>query len=544
MLNWPDATIYQGIADVAHDNPETTAVRFEGEATTYGDLITESEALAHGFASLGIGPEDTIAVWLSNRPEWIKSQLAASFLGATIVAVNTRYRTHELSYMMSDSSCSVLLTEEAFLGNQYLEMVADVVPEIESATPEQFTPASVPSLEHVIALDTHDDFPAVRAYDDVEGMGRSRNKLSPAAEAQTPGCTFYTSGTTSDPKGVLQSNRSLLNHSYQVGDHLNLTADDIGLVMLPFCGILGYNTFMSALTHGIPQIAQTHFDAEQTVENVDKHDVTYMSGLATMYQRLIEADTFTRDRVSSLAKGTVGFISTGYDESVFETIEDHTGIPICQPYGLSEGNSQVFVGDPDDPQELRKRVGGPMIFPEEEQVHVVDPESGNPLPDGEAGEICLKGFNIMNRYLGKPDKTSEAIDNAGWFHTGDLGICDPENGYIYYQSRMDDALRIRGFLVAPRDIETVIDAHQGVSLSQVVGAPHPRHGQVAVAFIRGDEERLTVEDIYAFLDDRIADYKEPAAIEFVDEFPRSAGPNGKKIQKTELRDRVADRYTE
>lgn len=544
MLNWPNATIYQGIADVAADNQETTAMWFEGETTTYVDLIAESKALAHGFADLGIGPKDTIAVWLSNRPEWIKAQLAASYLGATIVAVNTRYRTHELEYMMSDSSCSVLLTEEAFLGNQYLEMVADVVPEIGTATPKEFAPESVPSLEHIIALDSHDGFPAVRTYEDVEETGRRRDDVSPAKDAETPACVFYTSGTTSDPKGVLQSNRSLLNHSHQVGNYLNLDADDVGLGILPFCGIWGYNMFMSVLTHGLPQIVQTHFDAEQTIENVENHGVTYMPGLATMYQRLIEDDAFAEDRIASLSKGIIGFISMGYDEAVFEAIENCTGVPVCQPYGLSEGNSQIFMGNPSDPQELRKRVGGPMVFPVEEEVRIVDPESGNPLPPGEAGDICLKGFNVMNEYLGKPDKTNEAIDDDGWFHTGDLGVRDAENGYLYYQSRMDDALRIRGFLVAPRAIETVIEEHEGVSLSQVVGAPHPKHGQVAVAFIQRDDETLTAEEIYAFLDDRVADYKEPEAIDFVDEFPRSAGPHGEKIQKTELRDRVADRYTE
>lgn len=544
MLHWPDATIYHGIADVASAQPDAPALHFEGDTTTYEDLVAESEALAHGLADLGIGADDTIAVWLSNRPEWIKAQLAASYLGAAVVAVNTRYRTHELEYMMTDSSCSVLLTEESFLGNQYLEMVADVVPEIETDAPDEFAPESVPSLEHVVALDAHDDYPAVRAYAAIEDAGRGRDGIAAATDADAPACVFYTSGTTSDPKGVLQSNRSMLNHSHQVGVHFGLGADDVALGILPFCGVWGYNMFMSALTHGVPQVVQTHFDAERTVENVEDHGVTYMSGLATMYKRLIEDDAFAEDRVASLSKGAVGFISMGYEEDLFEAIEDRTGIPICQPYGLSEANSQVFMGDPDDPQSVRKRVGGPMVFPEEEAARIVDPESGEPLPDGEAGELCLRGYNVMNGYLGKPETTDEAVDDDGWFHTGDLAVRDPENGYLYYQSRMDDALRIRGFLVAPRDIETVIDEHPGVALSQVVGAPHPRHGQVAIAFVERDDDTLTAADLYEYLDDRVADYKEPEDVEFVDQFPRSAGPHGEKIQKTELRDRVADRYTE
>ncbi|MFC5973551.1 class I adenylate-forming enzyme family protein [Halomarina salina] len=542
MLRWPEATVYQGIADVASDDPDAVALHFEGEETTYATLVEESRALAHGLADLGVGEDDTIAVWLSNRPEWIQAQLAASYLGAAIVAVNTRYRTHELEYMLTDSGCSVLLTEESFLGNQYLDMVADVVPEIATSAPSAFAPDSVPSLDQVIALDAHEDYPAVRDYDAVTEAGAGRDDVPAATDPEAPVCVFYTSGTTSDPKGVLQSNRSMLNHSHQVGVHFGLDGDDVALGLLPFCGVWGYNMFMSALTHGVPQVVQTHFEPEWTVENVERYGVTYMSALATMFQRLLDHDAFDEARVESLSKGATGFVSIGYDEALFEEIERRTGIPVCQPYGLSEANSQVFVGDPDADPETRKQVGGPMIFPEEEAARVVDVETNEERPDGEAGELCLRGFNVMEGYLGKPEKTEAAFDDEGWFHTGDLAVRDPESGNLYYQSRMDDALRIRGFLVAPRDIETVLDEHPGVELSQVVGVPHPRHGQVAVAFVKRADDGLTTEALYEYLDDRVADYKEPEDVEFVDAFPRSEGPHGEKIQKTELRDRIAGRY--
>lgn len=544
MLRWPDATIYDGIADVASTKPDADALRFKGESTSYSELVEESKALAHGLADLGVGGDDKIAVWLSNRPEWIKAQLAASYLGAAVVAVNTRYRTHELEYMMSDSSCTVLLTEESFLGNQYLEMVAEVVPEIESQPPSDFAPKSMPALEHVIALEKHEDYPAVRGYDAVEASGRGRGDVDPATDADATACVFYTSGTTSDPKGVLQSNQSMLNHSYQVGVHFSVGEGDVALGILPFCGVWGYNMFLSALTHGIPQVVQTHFDAERTIANVEGHDVTYMSGLATMYQRLLEADGFSEERVESLEKGSIGFVSIGYDEDLFEEIESKTGVPVCQPYGLSEANSQVFVGDPEVPPSVRKRVGGPMIFPEEEEARIVDPETGEELEEGNAGELCLRGCNVMNGYLGKPEKTEEVIDEEGWFHTGDLALRDPETGSLFYQSRMDDALRIRGFLVAPRDIETVLNDHPGVELSQVVGVSHPRHGQVAIAFVKRSNGSLTASALYEYLDDHVADYKEPEDIEFIDEFPRSSGPHGEKIQKTDLRDRVSGRYSD
>jgi fatty-acyl-CoA synthase len=540
MLYWPDATIYQGIASIAAERPSRPALLFQGTEMTYDDLLVESEALAHGLADLGVGPGDRIAVWLGNRPEWIKAQLAASYLGAAVVAVNTRYRTHELEYMMNDSGCTVLLTEESFLGNDYLAMLAEIVPSIRETDPESFAPEAIPTLEHVVALESSDELPAVRAYDDVETAGANRDDVEPATDNTAPACIFYTSGTTSDPKGCLQPSRSLLNHSRQVGVHLGVTDDDIALGVLPFCGVWGYNTFLSALSHGIPLVVQTHFDAERTIELVETHRVTYLAGLATMFLRMLNIEGFEPERIASVERGVVGFISRGYDESAFESIESVFDFPLVQPYGLSEANSEVFVGDPDDPMEQRKLVGGPLIHPDAE-VKIVDPETGEDLPPNQDGELCLRGFNVMNGYLNKPEETAEVVDEDGWFHSGDLGRCD-EQGYFYYQTRLDDALRVRGFLVTPRDIETVIDEHPNVELSQVVGTSHPQHGQVPVAFVKRDVPDLSATDLRSYLDDRIADYKLPEHFEFVESFPRSEGPNGRKIQKTELRDRVTNRY--
>ena len=540
MLEWDDATIYQGIETVADRHPDRPALVFDGKQTTYAELIAESEALARALSEMGVGAGDRIAVWLSNRPEWVTAQLAASHLGAAVVAVNTRYRTHELEYMLHDSDCEVLLTEESFLGNDYLEMLSEIVPEIRDSDPGSFSPERVDSLNHVIALEDHPDYPTVRRYGDVVERNRDSGDVTPVGDPSAPATVFYTSGTTSDPKGCLQSNRSLLNHSHNVGKHFELSADDVALGVLPFCGVWGHNMFLSALIHGIPLVVQSHFDARRTVDLIESHEVTYMSALATMLVRMKRIDDFDPDRVASLKRGAVGFISMGYDETVFEELEAAYGFPLVQPYGLSEGNSQIFVGDPSDPMEQRKKVGGPPIHPDLE-IRIADPETGETLPAGEEGEICLRGYNVMNEYHDKPEKTAEAVDGDGWFHTGDLGVRD-ERGYFYYQSRLDDALRVRGFLVTPRDIETVIDEHPGVELSQVVGAPHPRHGQVPVAFVKRATPDLDAAELRTFLEGRMADYKIPEDIEFVGEFPRSEGPHGEKIQKTELRDRVAGRY--
>ncbi|WP_323173363.1 class I adenylate-forming enzyme family protein [Natrialba sp. PRR66] len=540
MLKRNDDTVYQGVSAVADRYPNRTALIFEDKQTSYAELIAESEALADALSELGVGVSDRIAVWLGNRPEWITAQLAASSLGAAVVAVNTRYRTHELEYMLDDADCKLLLTEESFLGNNYLKMLSEIVPEICETPPESFATESTGGLNHVIALEDHSDYPAARSYGDVIDRGRNGDDISPAEVPNAPATVFYTSGTTSDPKGCLQSNRSLLNHSYNVGEFFELSADDIALGVLPFCGIWGYNMFLSALVHGIPLVVQTHFDAERTIELVEAYEVTYMSALATMLLRMMRHDNFEPKRVASLECGATGFITMGYDETVFEDLEDAFGFPLVQPYGLSEGNSQIFVGDPSDPIEQRKKVGGPPIHSDLE-LRIADPETKETLPPGVEGEICLRGYNVMNEYHEKPEKTAEVVDEDGWFHTGDFGTRD-EDGYFYYQSRIDDALRVRGFLVTPRDIETVIDDHPAVELSQVVGAPHPRHGQVPVAFVQRADPDIDIAELRTFLADHVADYKVPEDIEFVDTFPRSEGPHGEKIQKTELRERVAARY--
>ncbi|MFB6170227.1 MAG: class I adenylate-forming enzyme family protein [Haloarculaceae archaeon] len=540
MLQWPDATMYEGLAHVAAAREDAVALRFEGETTTYGELFDEARALAGGLAELGIGADDFVAVWLSNRPEWIKAQLAASYLGAAVVAVNTRYRTHELEYMLNDSGCTALLTEESFLGNDYLEMLADVTPEVREQEPDSFHSEAVPTLDHVIALEDQAGVPAARAYDDVEAMGEAADLPDPATDPTRPVTVFYTSGTTSDPKGCLQSNRSLLNHSHQAGVHVGLDQEDVTLGAVPFCGVWGFNLMLGTLAHGAELVVQTHFQASASVRLVDDHDVTFLPAMATMARRMMHDDAFEPGVADSIEKGIVGFLSIGFDEELFEEIEATLGFPVVQPYGLSEANSMVFVGDPDDPMAQRKKVGGPMIHPDEEAT-VVDPETGEDLPLGEKGELCLRGFNVMNEYLGKPEKTAEAIDDDGWLHTGDLVLRD-EQEYLYFHSRLDDALRVRGFLVTPRDIEAILDEHPGVELSQVVGADHPRHGQVPVAFVKRADPDLTAAELYDYLDDHVADYKVPEAIEFVSEFPRTEGPHGAKIQKNRLRERVEDRY--
>lgn len=536
MLKWPDSTMYEALSTVADRHPDAPALVFEDRTISYATLIDRSLAFARGLSDRGIGDGDTVAVWLANRPKWIYAQVGASYLGVSVVAVNTRYRTRELEYMLRDSDAKALVLEESFLGRNYLGMVADIAPDLESETPESFDPDSLPALEYVVSVEPTSEYEGVTTFDELSTD--SPDSRDPTGDGETPVAIFYTSGTTGDPKGCVHGSRAVLNHAYNIGSYFDITDEDVGLGVVPFCGSFGYNVWLSCLSHGVPLVVQSHFDPEQTVDLIDRHGVTYFSGTAQIHLRIIEADNFAPERVETLRRGAM-FFANGFNEPDFERIEEQQGFPVVQPYGLSEANTQIFVGDPEASREQRKKVGGPLIH-EDLEAKIVDPDTRDELPIGERGELALRGYNVMQEYLGKPEATAEDMDDQGWFYTGDLCERDDQNNF-YFHSRLGDALRVRGFLVSPQEIEEAIDAHPAVGQSQIVGAPHPRHGQVPVAFVKLAGE-VTEDEILAYLTDAIADYKVPEAVDLVEEFPRTEGPHGEKIQKNVLRQRVEDRF--
>lgn len=532
MLPFEDHTIYTGVATWAESRGSELALIGDGRPVSYAKLLARARRIAGGLQACGISTDDPIALWVSNRPEWITTQLAAAYIGAPVVAANTRYRTHELEYMLTDAECVAIITESSFLGTDYLELLASIEPGIRTTPPDQFKGENT-SLHTVITVDGTDAYAASQTLDSITAPVEE----PPLDDPHEPAAIFYTSGTTGEPKGCVHTHYSLVNHSANAAQHIGLTESDSVLGVLPFPGIWGYNIWLGTLISGATLVVQRQFTPTRTAQLVSTHNVSCFPGLATMVLRTV--NTVGTDWTQSLKKGVVGFLTESYSPDRFDHIESALGFPIIQPYGLSEGNSMIFVGDPSDDRTDRQLVGGPLVSNAIE-AKIIDPESGEPCDDGDVGELHIRGYNIMNGYLGKPAESAEAIDEDGWLHTGDL--CVKHGKYFEFQSRIDDALRVRGFLVSPREIEVVIDEIPGVLQSQVVGITDNEAGEEAVAFIRASEGEpdCSAESIYETLHNRLADYKIPRHIEFVPEFPRIAGPHGEKIQKQELAARAKE----
>jgi fatty-acyl-CoA synthase len=350
---------------------------------------------------------------------------------------------------------------------------------------------------------------------------------------------FYTSGTTSFPKGAMQTQRSLIQHSYEALEHLGLTTEDRHLVVPPFCGITGFNLALGTLLHGAMLLTMDVFEPEACLRLMEKERVTVCVGFDSMFDELATAQRKLGADLSSLAKGGAAVMGRPVKEALKE-YEDVFRCPFISPYGLSEANALLLVARPTDPFERRARAGGRLVGRDKE-VQIFSLENDCPIPEGEVGEIRFRGFNVMKGYYRAPEASRQSVDDDGWLHTGDLGV--RVGAFFYYLGRIKDILKVHGFTFSPIEVEEVINIHEAVDFSQVVGVPTGPGEDLVVACVRlkGPAEDLSSlrTEILQLCRDRLAAFKVPREVLFVKEFPvTSTGQAGNKIRKVELREWV------
>ena len=474
--------------------PDHPAIRFEGHNVTFAEINRKVDALANGLTDLGLRPGDVYALMMPNSINWTLVYYALAKLGAVVVPVNFLYRQRELEYMFRDSGA------RAFVGHSdYLKEPVTVLD-------------SMPSIE--IRIAEGEDLPqGFTPLNDLldEGQDFQTHKTKP----DDPFCIIYTSGTTGQPKGAVLTHGSLMNDVIAVSKVRHYEPEDIILSVLPLFHIYGMTHSLNLSVYlGLTIRMWMGFDAEEVMAAIEEEKSTVLYAVPTMVNRLMELATTHPPERSSLRFCISGGASLPVEIlHRFEKVLDTT---IYESYGLTEF-SPTCVENPFGRQTLPGSIGLP-IHPF--MVRIVD-ENDKDVPAGEVGELLVSGNAVMKEYLNKPEATAEAL-KGGWLHTGDLARMD-EEGYIYIVDRKKELIIRGGYNIYPREIEEVLYTHPAVLEAAVIGIPHSDLGEevAAVVVVRPGTE-VPGNELSQYVRAKVAPYKYPRVIRFVDELPKTA----------------------
>ncbi len=535
-----DATAGQMLGRVAARFPDREAIVAADRRITYKEFLRESERAACGLLALGIAKDDKLALWLPNRPAWLAVQQACGMIGAVAVALNTRYKAHELAYILGQSDSTTLILADHLGPIDFFETLNEVLPGLRDSEPGDLMLPGFPKLKRVI-VDAEDPYPGCLGLSDVLEAGDEpewqaaleRARANVTADDQWT--ILYPSGTTSFPKGAVISHRNAVPHGWYAGEALRVTEADRVLHALPMTGTWGGLCIpLSTLSHGACLVVMETFDAGVALHLIEREGITIWNAVDAMAIAVLDHPDLARRTRSTLRTGGFGMTGGGRD-GLFEDILRTLGVPQAyQPYGMTELNALSMLHDLDESDASRALPG---VWPADGlEVRVVDPETGEDMPVDREGELWFRGPLVTRGYYKKPEETAAVFTADGWFKSGDLAVRDAE-GRTIFKGRLREVLRISHFMVAPAEIEAFIMTHPKVSQAFVIGVPDPKLNEVAVAYVIAKPgEHLTEADIITHCKGRIASYKVPRHIRIVDDVPRTPGPHGDKVQKTKLRE--------
>ncbi len=506
---------------------------------TYGQFNERVNDLAKGLLAIGITKGDHVGIWARNIPDWLTFMFATAKIGAVLVTVNTSYRSHEVEYVLKQSDMKALAIIDRFRDVDYLQVIYELIPELRTSGRGRLRSKNFPHLKSVIYI----------GQEKHRGMYNTNELMllgshSPDAELQEIMGTVrsddvvnmqYTSGTTGFPKGVMLTHKNILNNGLSIGDRQKFTHKDRLCLPVPLFHCFGIVLgVMAVLTHRATHVMIEVFDPLLVLAAVQKEKCTALYGVPTMFIAEYTHPMFDMFDMSSLRTGIMAG-STCPVEAMKKVVDDMHCYQITSVYGLTEASPGMTQTTVDDSLELRVETVG-KSFPGVE-VRVVDPETNEPVPPDTVGEICCRGYNIMKGYYKMAEETKKAIDEGGWLHSGDLATCD-ENGYYRITGRLKDMIIRGGENIYPREIEEFIHVIPGVKDAQVVGIPDEKYGEIVGAFVILDEGAdLTEEDIRDYAVSKIARYKVPKHIFFVEEYPLTGSG---KIQKYKLREMAVE----
>ncbi len=524
-------------ACAAHAERDALVVRAQNVRLSYAQLREKVDALACGLIRLGLRPGDRIGIWSQNNLEWVLTQFATAKAGLVLVNINPAYRRAEVEYALNKVGCRALILAPEFKGSQYLGMLAELAPELAQCAPGELRSATLPSLQTVIRLGA-ETTPGMLNFDSLlvsptQAERTALEELGLTLQFDEPVNIQFTSGTTGKPKGATLSHHNILNNGFFVGEAIRLVAGDRVCIPVPLYHCFGMVMGnLGCLTHGATMVYPAEaFDPLATLQTVAEERCTALYGVPTMFIALLDHARFAEFDLSSLRTGIMA--GSPCPVEVMKRVIDKMHMrEVTIAYGMTETSPVSFQTSPDDPLEARVSTVG-RVQPHCE-VKIVD-SAGRIVPRGTPGELCTRAYSVMLGYWDDEAKTLEAIDAAGWMHTGDLATID-EEGYCRIVGRIKDMVIRGGENIYPREIEEFLYRHPAILDVQVVGVPDEKYGEELCAWIILREEgSLTEADVRAFCEGQIAHYKIPRYISFVDSFPMTVTG---KIQKFLIREQM------
>ena len=507
---------------------------------TYTQFRRDVDECAAALISLGVKAGDHVAVWATNVPEWFITFWATTKIGAVLVTVNTAYKIHEIEYLLKQSDTHTLVMIEYCKDINYKEIIQELCPELTTMTPgEPLYSKNLPFLRNVVTV----GFSMQGCLTWEQMLSRSgqipREEVRRRASLVKPDdvCNMqYTSGTTGFPKGVMLTHRNIVNNGKTIGDRMDLSTADRMMIQVPMFHCFGMVLSMtSMMTHGGTLCPIPYFSPKSSLACVNDERITCFNGVPTMFIAMFNHPDFAKTDFSYMRTGIMAGANCPAD--LMRRAADEMNMrEIISVYGQTEASPGCTMGEVNEDIDHRvETVGSP--FPGVE-CKVIDPETGEELPDGESGEFIARGFNIMKGYYKMPEATAQAIDADGWLHSGDI-CCRTSDGYYKVTGRLKDMIIRGGENLYPREIEEFYLTHPKVRDVQVVGVPDERYGEECCAWIilhKG--ETADENEMREFGNAAIARHKVPRYFMFVKEFPMNAAG---KILKYKMREEAAEK---
>jgi acyl-CoA synthetase (AMP-forming)/AMP-acid ligase II len=503
-----DSTVPGLLRRAAEEFGDATAYVMDGRTLTFAELHDAVRRTAAVYRSQDLGPSGRVVLWAPNSIDWVIAGLAVTYAGGTLVPANSRYTAHEVADIVERTHATLVVIADGFLGRT---QIADLR-ELNSAAP-------------ILDLADLDGLAATADPNDITAVDGAADAVTPDDVADI----LFTSGTSGRPKGVLSAHRQTVAAAESWSAVGEVSGADRYLVISPFFHSYGYKVgVLVGLLHGCAIYPMATFDADAALGLIESERITMVPGAPAIFLGLLESPTFATTDTSSLRFANTG--AANVPVSLVERLQRELSFDlVITAFGMTECVVATMCRRGDSDETIATTCGRAIDGME---VAIADPDTGEHLPAGSEGELLLRGSQVMLGYLDDPAATAEAIDSDGWLHTGDVGVLD-EHSYLRITDRLKDMYICGGFNVYPAEVEQALTRHDGIVDVAVIGIPDERLGEVGKAYvIRRDESGPDADAVIAFARERLANFKVPREVAFVDALPRNLSG---KVLKNELR---------